>query len=73
MALIKPYEKGWHLNFWESFYIQAYQQNGILIGEQSAYNLHKVFTITQDTPHYRAQEMPKDKLTCICTRGPAVS
>jgi len=65
VALIKPHDKGWHLNFWESFYIQAYQQNGVIIDEQSAYD-HQLFTIKQDTPYNRAHErgMPKDT-TCI--------
>jgi hypothetical protein len=61
VALIKPHNKGWHLNFWESFYIQAYPQSRVLTDEQSAYD-HQLFTIKQDTPHNRAHElgMPKD-------------
>ena len=55
------HDKGWHPNSWESFYIQAYQQNGVLIDEQSRYD-HKLFTIKQNTPHNRAHDlgMPKD-------------
>jgi len=62
VALIKPHDKGWHLNFCESFYLQAYPQNGVLIDEQSAYDLHQLFTTKQDTPHNKAHElgMPKD-------------
>jgi hypothetical protein len=73
MALINTHEKGLHLNFWESFYIQAFQQNGVLIDEESVYD-HQLFTITQDTPHNRTHDlgMPKDILTCIYTRGRGV-
>jgi len=52
MALIKPHNKVRHLNFWESFYIQTYQQNWVLIDEKIAY-YRLLFTIKQDTPHKR--------------------
>jgi hypothetical protein len=50
MKVLKRCKKGWKMNILENFYMQKYQQEGILIQEQIPPDENSLFKIIISTP-----------------------
>lgn len=45
LKLLKTYNKGAKMNFWESFLIHSYKQQGVLIEEQKGNDFNPVYAL----------------------------
>ena len=51
LKLLKQCQKGTIMNIWESMYIQAYGQQGLLVPEQSSADQNPLFSLTRALRH----------------------
>jgi len=53
MKLLKTYNKGAKMNFWESLLIHTYKQQGVLIEEQKVNDLNPIYALDNVTGRYQ--------------------